>query len=122
MPVLEQGSPKVGANVASNLSRFPRWAKRLMGVVFHQRTELTIVTDQVTIIRPYRVTHSWCRECGREVETLSLKETEAIIGASIPLLANGPTQRWHFVDAQEKSVCLESLSKKGYPGTGNTQA
>jgi hypothetical protein len=98
-----------------------------MGIVFHQRTELTIVTDQVTIIRPYRSTHGWCRECGHEVETVSLREAAAIIGTTVPLLADRPIHRWHFADAQGTSVCLESLSKSGYrnqvhPGPGETQA
>jgi hypothetical protein len=82
-----------------------------MGIVFHQRTELTIITDQVTIIRPYRSTHGWCRECRRDVETVSLREAAAILGTNVPLLADRPTQRWHFADAEGKSVCLESVLK-----------
>jgi hypothetical protein len=98
-----------------------------MGIVFHQRTELTIVTDQVTIIRPYRSTHGWCCECGREVETLSLREAAAILGARVPLLFDSPIHQWHFADAQGRSVCLESLLKsggrsQGYPGPEETQA
>jgi hypothetical protein len=97
--------------VASNLSRFPRWAKRLMGIVFHQRTELTIVTEQVTIIRPYRATHGWCRECGREVETISLRDADAIVEARVPMLVDSPIHQWHFADALGKLVCLESVLK-----------
>jgi hypothetical protein len=97
-----------------------------MGVVFQQRTELTIVTDRVTIIRPYRSTHGWCRECGCEVETVSLREAAAIIGASVPMLVDSPVHQWHYADAQGKSVCLDSLLKsgcrnQGYPGPGETQ-
>jgi hypothetical protein len=98
-----------------------------MGVVFHQRAELTIVTEQVTIIRPYRSTHGWCRECGREVETVSLRDATAISGANVPMLVDSPVHQWHFADVQGKSVCLESLLKSGcrspgYPGPEETQA
>lgn len=40
------------------------------------RTEITVETDRVLIIR--RSVRAWCRQCGREVDMLSLGEAEAL--------------------------------------------
>ena len=74
--------------------------------------EVTFETDQVLIIRRRRLTRGWCRECGREVEIVSLDDAAAIAGINRPLLHDGIAP-WHFSDSEEKWVCLESLLNPG---------
>jgi hypothetical protein len=77
------------------------------------RTEITVETDRVLIIR--RSVRAWCRQCGREVEMLSLAEAEALTAASEEeLCASAQALRWHLSENQQGTclVCLESLRKQ----------
>jgi hypothetical protein len=109
-------------NVASKLSRFQRWVKRVIGASSgSERTEITIQTDQFLLVRSSRPTRGWCAECGREVDMLGLKEAGALGGApqspmSQPLLFGHEDARvWHWSHAPDGSpqVCLESVLKSG---------
>jgi len=52
------------ANVGSNLSRFKRWVKRLVGAVAgRKKTVITVQTDSVVIVRK-RVREAGKREEG----------------------------------------------------------
>jgi hypothetical protein len=99
-------------NVPSNLSRFRRWANRLVeSVTIHKRTEITIQTDQILIIRRRRSTAVWCQKCGREVDGVRFDDADTAAGSSHPMLASGTmSDRWHvcLIDG-EQWVCLESL-------------
>jgi hypothetical protein len=78
------------------------------------RTEITIETDQVTIIRRRRVVRLWCEECGCEADMVGLAETEALTGLKPPMLSDpAPTRGWHFIEGADKKrlICLESLRK-----------
>lgn len=78
----------------------------------HRRTEVTVETDRVLIIQRRRVVRTWCRECGCEVETVSLEEAEALTaGQEFPLSTQAP--QWHLSENQQGTclVCLESLRK-----------
>ena len=44
----------------------------------HRRTEITVETERVLIIRQHRSVRAWCQECGCQVDTVSLEEAEAL--------------------------------------------
>lgn len=74
------------------------------------RTEITVETDRVLIIR--RSVRAWCRQCGREVDMLSLGEAEALTARQESPLSTLARQ-WHLSENQQGTylVCLESLRK-----------
>jgi hypothetical protein len=102
-------------NVPSNLSRFRRWAKSLgEAVTVHKRTEITIQTDRVLIIRRQRSTPVWCHECGREVEMVEFSQAGALMGQSQALLPNSAKSHGLHVSEDENGsplICLESVLK-----------
>jgi hypothetical protein len=80
----------------------------------HKRTEITIETDQVLIIRRRRVVRLWCRECGCEVEMVGQEEAAALaglLGKDLPDCAQ--PRGWHISQGQAGTglICLESLLK-----------
>jgi len=79
-----------------------------------KRTEITIETDRVLIIRWRRSKRGWCVQCGTEVDMVGEQEAEALtgkLGASLRDCARA--RSWHL--AEESSglplVCLESVLK-----------
>jgi hypothetical protein len=102
-------------NVASNLSRFRDWAKRLAGAIFGpQRMEITIQTDRLVRIRGGRSMRAWCHQCGREVEMVALCQAAALVGGREPALPDSvQSHGWHISGEQNGSplVCLESVLK-----------
>jgi hypothetical protein len=106
---------EVEPNVASNLSRFRDWAKRLAGAISEpQRTEITIQTDRLVLIRGRRPTRAWCQQCGHEVEMIGLPQDAALAGGGKPVLPDSTQgQGWHVSEDQNGSllVCLESVLK-----------
>jgi hypothetical protein len=80
----------------------------------HRRTEITVETDRVLMIRRRRVVRAWCRECGGEVEMVSLEEAEALTEVSGQVFQDSAqAHRRHFYEDQEGTslVCLESVRK-----------
>jgi hypothetical protein len=81
----------------------------------HQRTEITIQTEQLLIIQRRRSPRVWCEKCGREVEAVGLPEAGVLAGISHPmLLPNAAPDAWHICPGQdgEPRVCLESLKSR----------
>jgi hypothetical protein len=77
----------------------------------HKRTEITIETDRVLIIRRRRVLRAWCQECGHEVEMVDPREAQAITAVrGLPLR---DCAQWHVAQSQEGTglICLDSLLK-----------
>jgi hypothetical protein len=79
-----------------------------------RRVEITVETERLLIIRQRRSIRVWCRECGREVEMVSLQEAEAL--SRVPgqsFCEAAPADRWHLSEMQEGTslVCLASLWK-----------
>jgi hypothetical protein len=71
--------------MANNLARFRRWSKSLMeGVIGRKRTEITVETDRLLIIRRRRTVRFWCRECGREVVAVIVAEAGTLGGITRP--------------------------------------
>lgn len=104
----------------STLSRVRRWAKKLgEAVTARDRTEITIETDRVLIIRGRRSKGAWCEKCGREVDTVGLQDMRTLTGTSHPMLAgSAELGGWHLCGGQdaagqaaEPRVCLDSLLK-----------
>lgn len=77
----------------------------------HKRTEITIETDRVLIIRRRRVLRAWCPECGREVDMVDPREAEAITVVTGSVLRE--CARWHIAQSQDGAglICLDSLLK-----------
>ncbi|MGB9433621.1 MAG: hypothetical protein WBQ89_15375 [Candidatus Acidiferrum sp.] len=78
----------------------------------HRRTEITVETDRVLIIRQRRSVRAWCQECGCEVDMVSLGEALAL--AKVPGLEFrefAEARRWHLSESQDGTclVCLGSL-------------
>jgi hypothetical protein len=81
----------------------------------HRRTEITVETERVLIIRQRRSVRAWCQECGCEVEMVSLGEAEAL--AKVPgeeFYESAQARRWHHSESQDGTclVCLVSVWKK----------
>ncbi len=116
MPFEGKGQ-RVAQNVANNLARFWRWTKNVAGTsTVQKRTEITVQTDRVVVIRQRRSRRVWCQQCGREVNAVSFQEAGELTG--VPLLAlpdNGASAAWHVCVGEngELVICLESLLKKG---------
>lgn len=51
---------------------FLRWAKISRQVTGgYKRTEITVDTEEILVIRGSRAGRAWCAECGREVDVLT---------------------------------------------------
>jgi len=101
--------------VANNLARFQRWAKRATAAVTGwKRTEITVETTEVLIIRRRSSIRFWCPECGREVEMVNPKDAGMIpYTAWLPTHNGAQAGKWHFCQGPDGSplICLESLRK-----------
>jgi hypothetical protein len=101
--------------VEGNLSRFQRWAKRLVGVETTQKTtQVTVETDRFLVIRRRLTKRGWCRDCACEVDMIELAEVQALTNKSQLDLRDGSlSQSWHFSENADGTplVCLESLLK-----------
>jgi hypothetical protein len=78
----------------------------------YKRTQITVETDQITIIRRRGCTRHWCGECGRETDMVSLSQAGVLRSVPQPLLLNGArTEKWHVTKAADGSplICLDSL-------------
>jgi hypothetical protein len=76
--------------------------------------QITIQTDEVTIIRRRHTRQAWCRECAHEVEVVGIEEAGVLAGMTHLALRNcAQAQGWHLSDAGDGTllVCLKSLLK-----------
>jgi len=76
----------------------------------HKRTEITVESDEVVVVRRMRIYRGWCEQCQRDVDMVSDADARSIVKASG--LQEGQEQPggWHLCRGQEPSlVCLESL-------------
>jgi hypothetical protein len=96
-----------------------RWAKISRSTATaYKKTEITLETDRVWIIRRSRARRGWCADCGREVDMVQLKDAEALTGEDIqrttaqPMLPGcGDSRGWHWSKAEDGTplICLDSL-------------
>ena len=85
-----------------------------------QRTEITIQTERLLIIRRRGSPRVWCEKCGRDVDVVGLPEATVLAGISHSmLLAHAAPDVWHMCPGQdgEPRVCLESLKIAPDPPT-----
>jgi hypothetical protein len=79
-----------------------------------RRMQITVETDEVTIIRRHHARRTWCRECAREVEVVGMAEAGTLAGMTQRALRDyAKMQGWHLADAGDGTLllCLESLLK-----------
>jgi hypothetical protein len=58
---------------------FLRWAKISRHITGgYKRTEITVDTEQILVIRKASAGRAWCAECGREVDVLTLNDKGAL--------------------------------------------
>jgi hypothetical protein len=84
-----------------------------------KRTEITIETDHILVIRRYRSTRAWCPGCACEVDMVDPEAAEVFTAASRQAFSRRSLQdsawarQWHTAEGPEGSVliCLESLLK-----------
>jgi hypothetical protein len=106
---------------------FRRWAKASRRAISaYNRTEITVETEQIWVIRKSRARRGWCPECGREVDMVKLEELGVIPGKATPaptdpmLPGLGDNRGWHWSQAEDGTplVCIESLRRSNrWPGT-----
>jgi hypothetical protein len=88
-------------------------------VTVHKRTEITIETDHVVVVRRRSSRRGWCSECGHEVEVVGLSEAglsqmRTIAGGTQPLLGDSSgIEKWHVFEDRDGSlvICLTSMLK-----------
>jgi hypothetical protein len=97
------------------------WAKASRrAAAGYKRTEITVETEQIWVIRKSQTRRGWCAECGREVDMVKLDEGGVIPGRVAPPLTAQPmlpgcgdSRGWHWSLAEDGKplVCLESLPR-----------
>jgi hypothetical protein len=64
-----------------------RWAKVSdRAVAAYKRTEITLETNRIWIIRKRNSTRVWCPGCRREVDVVRLSDAAELSGASQPIV------------------------------------
>ena len=75
----------------------------------HKRTEITVETNEIVVVRRARFFRAWCAECGREVDMVGLSDARAVAGTGEAVQG----KQWHVCEGQNQTalVCLDSLLK-----------
>ena len=64
-----------------------RWAKASdRAVAAYKRTEITLETDRVWILRKPQTARMWCPGCGREIDVLQRSEAAALPATTQPVV------------------------------------
>ena len=70
-----------------------------------KRTEITIETEEVLVVRRSSIHRGWCRECGMEVDMIPMSDARNLAG-------EGREEGWHHHGERGRElVCLKSLLK-----------
>lgn len=101
-------------NLIRNLSRLRQWAQRKRpDKAGHQRTEITIETEQILIIRRRQLLRGWCAECGGEVEMAVMEEGAKSAGLGEKSVSDlSQAYGWHVLQSQDgrRLICLNSMN------------
>lgn len=79
-----------------------------------KRTQITIETSRVLIVRRMRSSRTWCPESAREVDMVGIDEATALTGMTQPAFRECvETGKWHFSESSDGAplICLDSLMK-----------
>jgi hypothetical protein len=79
-----------------------------------KRTQITIETSRVLVVRRMHSSRTWCRECAREVDVVGLEEASVLTGMTQPAFHECvETGKWHFSESSDGApmICLVSLMK-----------
>ena len=77
-----------------------------------KRTEITVETDEVLVVRRARVYRAWCAECGQEVDMVMMDDAHALVGRLRKGIVEGRDREWHIGASGETAlVCMQSLLK-----------
>lgn len=82
-----------------------------------KRTQITIETSRVLIVRRMRSSRTWCQECARQVDAVGLDEAGSLTGMTQPALRECVgAGKWHFSESPDGAplICLDSLMKSMY--------
>jgi hypothetical protein len=85
--------------------------KTVMGT---RRMQITIETDEVTIIRRRHALQVWCPECAHQVEAVQIDEAGVLARTSqLTLREYAESRRWHLLHTGDgtRLICLASLLK-----------
>ena len=82
-------------------------------MALHKRTEITVETNEIVVVRRARFFRAWCPECGREVDMVGLSDARAVAGSGEAAQAAVQAKDWHICEGQNQTalVCLDSLLK-----------
>ena len=77
----------------------------------NKRTQITVESDEVVVVRRMRIYRGWCEQCQRDVDMVSDADARSIVKASGQTEAQEqPGGAWHLCGGEEPPlVCLESL-------------
>jgi hypothetical protein len=99
---------------------FQRWAKASGSFwATYRKTEITVETGQMWIVRKTHSTRGWCPECHCEVDMVSPNEAALLAGITQPQLSGSSYGvNWHWaVDSQGAPlVCVASALRSKRPG------
>jgi hypothetical protein len=82
-----------------------------------KRTQITVETSRVLIVRRMRSSRTWCRECAREVDAVRLDEVSALTGMTQQAFREcAETGKWHLSESSDGAllICLDSLMNSMY--------
>jgi hypothetical protein len=77
-----------------------------------KRTQITVETDRVLIVRRRKTTRAWCRNCGSVVDFVPVEQAGRLPGNDPKTLDLGPdAEKLHLKKAADGSllVCLKGL-------------
>ena len=78
----------------------------------HKRTEITVETSEVLVVRRARVYRGWCQHCARDVEMVGVSDAWAIAGITPQGGNSAGSAQWHFSENEQPAlVCLNSVLK-----------
>lgn len=82
-----------------------------------KRTQITIETSRVLIVRRMLSSRTWCPECACEVDVVGLDEATALTGMTQPAFRECvEIGKGHFSESSDGAtlICLDSLMKSMY--------
>jgi hypothetical protein len=74
------------------------------------RWRIGIETERTLIVLRRRATHGRCERCGQEVELVTIRSAEQVLGMSLAQMETQAPSKFHLTQAKEGlAICLKSL-------------